>query len=238
MYVVNTILAAAAEAGIDENWWLLDNQSTCNAFINGKYLSNIRDAPDGQYLRVHCNAGVNHTNKIGDLLGYSDPVWYNPRVIANILSLGLVQKNQPVTYNSLDGNDFVIHSPHRPTFKITKAGIFYYDMRHLLENKGVRILVKDSHSPIPQVQDNKERYTTRDIKRADRARRFQRIIGQPINRILHAVNNNILKNLPILKEDARLAEDIYGPSIPHLKRKTVRPKIHREHDKIYQPRSS
>ena len=43
----NTILAAASEAGIDENWCLLDNQSTCNAFINGKYLSNIRDAPDG-----------------------------------------------------------------------------------------------------------------------------------------------------------------------------------------------
>ena len=56
MHVGDTILAVAAEAGIDENWCLLNNQSTCNAFINGKYLSNIRDAPDGQYLRVHCNA--------------------------------------------------------------------------------------------------------------------------------------------------------------------------------------
>ena len=36
MHVGNTILAAAAEAGIDENWCLLDNQSTCNKFINGK----------------------------------------------------------------------------------------------------------------------------------------------------------------------------------------------------------
>ena len=35
MHVGNTILAAAEEAGIDENWCLLDNQSTCNAFING-----------------------------------------------------------------------------------------------------------------------------------------------------------------------------------------------------------
>ena len=34
-HVGDTILAAAAEAGIDENWFLLDNQSTCNAFING-----------------------------------------------------------------------------------------------------------------------------------------------------------------------------------------------------------
>ena len=41
MYVGNTILDAAAEAGIDENWSLLDNHSTRNTFINVKYLSNI-----------------------------------------------------------------------------------------------------------------------------------------------------------------------------------------------------
>ena len=89
MYVGDTILAAAAEAGIDENWCLLNNHLTCNAFINRKYLSNIRDAPDGKYLRVHCNTGVKHTNKIGDLPKYSDPVWYKSKGIENILSLGL-----------------------------------------------------------------------------------------------------------------------------------------------------
>ena len=103
MHVGDTILAAAAEAGIDKKWFLLDNQSKCNAFINGKYISNIIDDPDGKYLRVHCNSGVIHTNKIGDLPRYSDHMWYNPKGIANILSLGLVQKNQPVTYNSRDG---------------------------------------------------------------------------------------------------------------------------------------
>ena len=76
VHVGDTILAAAAEARIDENWCLLDNKLTCNTLINGKYLSNIRDAPDGKCLRVHCNSGVTHINKIGDLLGYSDPVWY------------------------------------------------------------------------------------------------------------------------------------------------------------------
>ena len=74
MHVGDTILAAAEESGIDEYWCLLNNQSRCNAFINGKYLSNIRYAPDGKYLRVHCNAGVTYTNKIGDLHGYSNTV--------------------------------------------------------------------------------------------------------------------------------------------------------------------
>ena len=74
MHVGDTILDDAAEARADESWCLLDNQSTWNAFINLKYLSNIRDAPVGKYLCVHCNAGVTHTNKIGDLPGYSDLV--------------------------------------------------------------------------------------------------------------------------------------------------------------------
>ena len=67
MIVGDTILDAAAEAGIDENQCLLDNQSTCNTFSNGKYLPNIIDASDVQYLRVYCNAGVTYTNNIDDL---------------------------------------------------------------------------------------------------------------------------------------------------------------------------
>ena len=38
MHLGDTILDAAAETVIDEKLCLLDNQSTCNAFINGKYL--------------------------------------------------------------------------------------------------------------------------------------------------------------------------------------------------------
>ena len=35
MRVGYIILADAAEANIDENWFLLDNQSTCNSLIDG-----------------------------------------------------------------------------------------------------------------------------------------------------------------------------------------------------------
>ena len=39
------------------------------------------------------------------------------------------------------------------------------------------------------------------------------------------VDNNILQNLPVLREYVGIAEDIYGPSAPHLQGKTVLHKI-------------
>ena len=70
MLVGDTILVAEVESVIDNNWYLLDNQTTWNNFINGEYPSNIRDSPDGKYLRVNYNEVVTYTNNIGDLPGY------------------------------------------------------------------------------------------------------------------------------------------------------------------------
>ena len=69
MRVGDTILAAAAESGFYENWCLLYNQSTWNAFIYGKYMSNIIDNTGGKYLCVHWNSGITYTKNSGDLPG-------------------------------------------------------------------------------------------------------------------------------------------------------------------------
>ena len=171
--VGGTILDAASESIIDENQCLLNNKSTCNAFINEKYLSNIIYSPDGKYIPVHGNAGITYTNNIGDLPGYSNHVWYKPKGISNILSLGLVQKHHLVTYNSQDDNGFVIHFPQQQTFKMTKAGLFYHNMRQIIKNRqNAHILMKYSCYPVLPLEKNNKQYTARDVKRADRTRRF------------------------------------------------------------------
>ena len=183
-------------------------------------MSNIRDAPDVQYICAYWNSGVTYTNQIGDLPGYSNPFWYNPKGIANILSLLLVHKHHIVTYNSQYDNEFVFHSPQRPTFKMKKAGLSYHDIRHLLKNKkNAHIMVNNLLSPIPKVEGKKKQYTARDINRDDRSSQLQYITSQPVNKILYAFDNNILQNLPILWEYFGISEDIYGPSVIHLQGK-------------------
>ena len=55
--------------------------------------------------------------------------------------------------------------------------------------------------------------------------KFQHITRQPIKQMLHAVDNKIFQNLPILREDVRMDEDIYGPSVPPFQGKIVQQKI-------------
>ena len=112
-----------------------------------------------------------------------------------------------------------LYTPQRPTFNITKASLFYQYMRHLLKNQSLHIMVNDSHYPIPQLEENKKLYTARDINRVDCARKLQNITVQPIKQTLHSVDNKILHNLPIFREDVGIDEDIYGTSVPYLQGK-------------------
>ena len=72
---------------------------------------------------------------------------------------------------------YTVHK--KPTFEMTKAGLFYHGMIHLLNNKNnAHIIVNDPHFPIPLVKENKNQYTPLDVKRNDSARKFKHVTGK------------------------------------------------------------
>jgi hypothetical protein len=84
----------------------LDNCATYNSFFNKSLLSNINET--GVVLRGKCNAGVSSTKWKEDWNGIE--VWYNPNGIANLLSMGELEKlGFLVAYHT--NGEWVVTSP-------------------------------------------------------------------------------------------------------------------------------
>jgi hypothetical protein len=114
-------------------------------------------------MDIHCNAGVTSTNLIGDYPGYGT-VWYHPKGIANILSLSRVKNNGfRVTYDSVDGNEFVVSK--QGTKRIVtecSRGLYYTEAAKTSKNVAL----------FTTVADNKSKFSVRDYSRAVVARKI------------------------------------------------------------------
>jgi len=199
------------KAGISSSWILLDSQSTVDVFSNPKLLSNIRDAR--RSLTLYCNAGKAIITKKGDLKGYGT-VWYHPDGIANILSLHNIQKKYKVTYDSAQGDGFVVHKENgnNRVFMPSNKGLFYSDVKN-----------DTAHVLINTVDKNKNKHTVKQYSNARKARSLQDIIGCPSTAdYIKYVEQGLIPNCPITKEDIICAEDILGPNLGSLKGKTTR----------------
>ena len=86
---------------LDQNWIIMDNQSTVNMFINLKLIKNIQDL----YLEVsvHLSDGETNCDQQGMILGFGD-IYIHEEGIANILSFALVQDiGYRIMHNAEDG---------------------------------------------------------------------------------------------------------------------------------------
>ena len=72
------------------------------------------------------------------------------------------------------------------------------------------------------VKENLTNYSKRSIEQVDKARELQATFNNiSTKNMLKRINNNMVKDLPIKRQDIKVTETIYCPNIYALKGKTV-----------------
>ena len=205
---------------IPKTWILLDSQSTVDISCNPRLLKNIRKTTEG--MRIHCNAGSRLTNYVGDLPRYGT-VWYDPKAIANILSLRQVHNRYHITYDSAY-QQFIVTKPcgKRFVFKESEGGLHYLDTTHPEQEQGHKH--EQQHVfMVNTVKDNMKNFTNNDYLRAVRARELQVTVGHPSDKdFIRILKTSSLPNCPVTPRDVLIANKLFSPDVGALKGKTTR----------------
>ena len=80
-----------------------------------------------------------------------------------------------------------------------------------------------AYSFLTLVKHNKNNFTRREVKQADKARMLYQSLGYPgYKKYFKIVESNYLLNCPVNVDDIKRALHICGPDVAHVKGKTVR----------------
>ena len=173
-------------------------------------------------MRIHCNAGSRLTHLIGDLPGYGT-VWYDPKAIANILSLRRVRDKYRITYDS-KYQQFVVTKPcgKEFVFKESDGGLHYLDTTRSAQDEQ-QDHGREHMFMVNTVKDNRRNFTNNDYLRAIRARELQVTVGRPSDKdFVKILKTSSLPDCPVAPRDVIIANKLFGPDVGALKGKTTR----------------
>jgi hypothetical protein len=172
---------AANKYNISQEWILLDNQSTVDVFINPRLVKDIWVTDT--IMHIHCHSGTSSTRLQATLPEYGT-VWFDPKGIANILSLSNVKKKYRDTFDSSTDDTFYVHKSNGSTrkfvaLKVEGGGLHFLDTAKDQKSLHQKESVKAGVIMVNTVEQNKTRYSVHYIKRAEHARKTQDLIGRP-----------------------------------------------------------
>jgi len=216
---------------IDPNWLLLDSESNVNLFCNPDLVNNISKVTNGESLVLSSNGGTQDSDKqakFGDLT-----VWFNANSLANILSLSLVAEHFRVTMDTFVDNSFLVHLTGNIKLKFSchENVLYYCDTKNILKEdlhtafSFFQEAYKKCHGKgfLQTVEENKKKYTQREIRKADEARALRRKLCHPEQSVSERMlKENVLQNCKVTIQDVKRAEKIYGKSIPATKGRSRR----------------
>jgi len=152
-------------------------------------------------------------------------VYYNGEAAANILSFGeAVDNYERVQYDSL-GDRFIIKvSPWQPTYIFRReyiTGMYIYNIDWEDEDEEMASVARGTTFTVT-VEERMNKYSRREIDRAEQARELQRKFYYLSDGSLEdLVRRGKIKNVTISARDIAVANDIWGPSLGVLKGKST-----------------
>jgi hypothetical protein len=201
--------------------WLLDNQSTFDLCCNPDFAQKKRVAK--RAMNMSSNGGDMKISKECKVLGYEFWVWYTQRAMTNILSLKNLIRLYRVTYDSEKRTSFIVH---REEFGLP-------DMVFDMHPCGLHVYypekIDGQYGFVQTVAENMKLFTKRQIDGALQARHLYETLGYPSNADFESVlRAGGIGGCTVTVEDAKVAEKIWGSSVPRLKGSTVRESGHRK----------
>jgi len=185
-----------------------------DVFCNPHLVQNIHKAD--HRMNIHCTAGTTSTDLVADLPGYGTK-WFHPNGIANILSLSQVKERHRVTYDSTNGNAFLVHCEDGTTcrFEEPDSGLYYSNAAingngTILVNWWSQIMLTTQMMPTLE---------------QSLLNRFNAQLDGPVpstKDLIQYIDEGHLPGCPINRHDIQAAEYIFGPDIGALKGKTTR----------------
>ena len=148
-------------------------------------------------------------------------MWYDPKAIANILSLRQVRNHYHITYDSTN-RKFVVTKPSGKQFAFleSEGGLLYLDTT---SPQAKQQDLQQHVFAVNTVRDNKKYITNNDYLRAVRARELQVMIGRPSDKdLIKILKTSSLPNCPVTPRDVIIANKVFGPDVGALKGKTTR----------------
>jgi hypothetical protein len=187
---------------------------TCASYASTPYpelFTGIKTEDRG--LIGHGNAGSTVMGETGHL-GKLNKAWVNRGGIANIVPFNELIKHCRVTFDSTEGNNFVVHTKDGSVaLHNNEAGMPYIDLEESSERAALCF--------IQTIREQFEGFTKREIEAARAAREAQAMIGHPPDReFKQLVSRDPM--LPVTPQAVDHANKLFGPDLAGVRGRTVR----------------
>jgi hypothetical protein len=171
-----------------------------------KYIRNVV-----RPLQMTTNGGTIIYNQQADLPNYGT-VWFNPKSIANIISMSEAEsRGHEGTYSSGCFKLVNKQGTLQMNFHMNQAGLY----AHVVPPIGLSL--------VQTINENSQFLTTRQIEAAKHTRNLYEMIGRPSYADFMAIiKNSLLPNVNIVIKDVEYSKRLSGKELGSIQGKTVR----------------